>query len=662
MMIINKFNILKIQMSANILSGNVPFSVYIQRLSGNDAPMTLGGRCPDRGPVGAPVSGRTPFSEWVGRLGGAAPSRGFTSSAKPSAGGLEKKGGKPKKEKKGKKKGGEEEKGDGKNAAKKAAKKAAKLAKKAQHKQVRGVPQQKQNQAEEQVDENDPCADKFGERELIMSKIDPSKIGSIEYTEISDIKESDEGRVVRVRGRAHMATGKGNNCFIQIRQGMYMIQALMFKGDDISKGMVKYGQKIPHESIVEIKGTLAKAGQEVTSCSIKNLEISIEEVWIVRRSESRLPLIMKDALRRCENQREEDDADDSKKDAPKEEVKQDGKQKVEVVVSQKTRLDNRVLDLRVKTNHAMMRVQSGVCRYFRDFLLDRDFIEIHTPKIIGGASEGGAEVFKTKYFGAEACLAQSPQLYKQMAIAGDLGRVFEIAPVFRAEDSNTNRHLTEYVSMDLEMEFKDHYFEVAQVICDMFIHIFENLNTKYNVEIDTIHEQYPYAPFNFAKSADQVPKYEFKEACKKIAERGVEQDPKKDFSSDAEKVLYDIVKEETGFDFYYVYNYPEDARPFYTMPNPYEEGYTNSYDFFMRGEEIISGAQRCHDIDILTKLIIKKDCKPSDLQFYIDSFKYGCEPHAGGGIGLERVTKLFLGIHNIRKCSLFPRDPKRLHP
>ena len=139
------------------------------------------------------------------------------------------------------------------------------------------------------------------------------------------------------------------------------------------------------------------------------------------------------------------------------------------------RLNNRIIDLRVPTNNAIFKIQSGVCTLYREFMLNRGFVEIHTPKMIGGASEGGANVFKFQYFGQDACLAQSPQLYKQMALMGDLDRVFEIGPVFRAEQSNTNRHLTEFTGLDMEMTIKEHYFEVLDTLSDLLVYIFNGL-------------------------------------------------------------------------------------------------------------------------------------------------------------------------------------------
>ena len=329
------------------------------------------------------------------------------------------------------------------------------------------------------------------------------------------------------------------------------------------------------------------------------------------------------------------------------------------IVGQNTRLENRILDLRVPANQAIMRISGGICRFFREYLQDKDFTEIHSPKIIGGSSEGGAEIFRLDYFGNDACLAQSPQLYKQMGVVCDLERVFEIGPVFRAEKHFTPRHLCEFTGLDLEMAFYEHYFEVIDLICEMFGYMFEKLNEKYSKEIEAVKAQYPFEDFVF--KAD-VPKIKFVEACEMLKEAGLEQNPLKDLETVNEEALGKIVKEKYGTDFFVVYNYPIEARPFYSMINPNDPEYTNSYDFFMRGQEILSGAQRIHDPEMLTERAKSKDVPPETIKDYIHCFQYGAYPHAGGGIGLERVLKLFLGIHNIRKCSMFPRDPKRLTP
>lgn len=301
-----------------------------------------------------------------------------------------------------------------------------------------------------------------------------------------------------------------------------------------------------------------------------------------------------------------------------------------------------------------MRLQSGVGQLFREFLYTKDFVEIHSPKLIGGASEGGANVFRLDYFGQEACLAQSPQLYKQMVLCGDMQRVFEIGPVFRAEDSNTNRHLCEFTGLDIEMVFNQHYFEILDLLADLFVFIFQGLETRFAKELQTVSDQYHFEPF---KCKTPVVKFNFKEAVQLLAENGLKQEPLEDLSTENEKQLGKIVREKYDTDFYMLYGYPTNARPFYTMLDPHDPNYTNSYDFFMRGEEITSGAQRIHDPEFLSERANAHNIPLKTIQEYIDAFKYGTSPHGGCGIGLERVVKLFCGIRNIRKCSLFPRDP-----
>jgi len=235
---------------------------------------------------------------------------------------------------------------------------------------------------------------------------------------------------------------------------------------------------------------------------------------------------------------------------------------------------------------------------FREFLYTKDFIEIHSPKLIGGTSEGGANVFRLNYFDQEACLAQSPQLYKQMVLCGDMQRVFEIGPVFRAEDSNTNRHLCEFTGLDIEMVFKEHYFEILDLLAGLFVHIFQGLEERFGKELQSVRDQYHFEPF---KCKLPVVRLNFKEAVKMLDAAGYTQEPLQDLSTLNEQQLGRLVREQYDTDFYMLYGYPTNARPFYTMLDPHDPNYTNSYDFFMRGEEITSGAQRIHESEFLAE-------------------------------------------------------------
>lgn len=519
---------------------------------------------------------------------------------------------------------GEGEKKLSKNALKKMQKEKEKAAKKAAKQAA---------QQATQVQEEDIAQDKYGNMKMIQSTEKPDR----KLVAVGSVGAAMANQDIWIRGRLHTSRGTGKQCFTVIRQQQSTIQALVFVGEAISKQMVKFCTAITKESIVDICGTVKKVDQKIESCTQSDVELHIKQIFVVSRSAPKLPLLIEDASR------------------PELEEGSDGKPRV----NPDTRLDNRILDLRTTTKQAIFRLQGGVCKLFRDTLTSKGFCEIHTPKIISAASEGGANVFTVSYFKGKAFLAQSPQLYKQMAIAADFGKVFTVGGVFRAEDSNTHRHLTEFVGLDLEMAFEYHYHEVLQVIGDLFISIFKGLRDSYQQEIDTVGKQYPAEPFQFLEPSLVL---RYSEGVQMLKEAGIEMADTDDLSTPNEKLLGKLVKAKYGTDFYILDKFPLEVRPFYTMPDPENPKWSNSYDMFMRGEEILSGAQRIHDPDYLAERATVHEIELSTIQAYIDSFKYGCPPHAGGGIGMERVTMLYLGLHNIRSASLFPRDPKRLTP
>lgn len=291
-------------------------------------------------------------------------------------------------------------------------------------------------------------------------------------------------------------------------------------------------------------------------------------------------------------------------------------------------------------NNAIMKVRSGILRLFRDSLYQEEFVEINTPKLIAGASEGGSDVFTTDYFGQTACLAQSPQLYKQMAISADLKKVFEVGPVFRAEKSNTRRHLCEFTGLDIEMEINCHYNETLVVMHNLFRHIFDGLELKYSRELEVIRSQYPSSPVVITDTPLII---HWQDGLTLLRREGHEVGDFDDLTSAQELLLGAIVKEKYNSDFFILDQYPSNIRPFYTMLNPGDTRYSNSYDMFLRGQEICSGAQRCHDPDLLEAAIIRKGVDPESLKFYIDCFRHGVSPHAGAGVGLDRVLFLYLG-------------------
>jgi len=452
------------------------------------------------------------------------------------------------------------------------------------------------------------------------------------------------GDTIWLRGRVSNVRAKGNACFIILRSGsFYTTQACHFKdkeNPEESKGLIKYAAGLALESIVDIMGVVASA--DVKSCSQNNVEIQIQKLFTVSRAPVLLPFLLEDASR---SQAEIDASQNEERPF--------------AGVSQDMRLNSRWLDLRVPANNAMMRIRSGISTLFREALLTEGFTEINTPKLIPGESEGGSEVFRTDYFGQNACLAQSPQLYKQMAISADLDKVFEIGPVFRAENSNTRRHLCEFTGLDLEMSIIEHYNEALYIIHNMFRTIFDGLESRYSKELQVIREQYPSEPVKFT---DKPLILHWHEAMAMLKESGQDVDELADLSSAIELKLGELVKVKFDADFYILDQYPSNIRPFYTMPSPSNPLYSNSYDIFIRGQEICSGAQRCHEVDMLIQRIKDKGMDLTPFTSYIESFRHGVSPHAGAGIGLDRVVFLYLGLDNVRKGSMFPRDPSRITP
>ncbi len=405
--------------------------------------------------------------------------------------------------------------------------------------------------------------------------------------------------------------------------------------------MLKYLKSLTVESIIDLEGTLVPA--DVKSCSVQDVELTIRRIYTVSKAAVVLPFLVEDASR---SEAEVEASQDTDRPFPR--------------LGQEIRLDHRWMDLRAPANNAILRIQSAVCQLFREALYAEGFVEIHSPKLIAGESESGAGVFTTDYFGTTACLAQSPQLYKQMAIASDLPRVFEIGPVFRAENSNTRRHLCEFTGLDLEMAIDDHYMETLEVIHKMFKHIFNGLETRWAKELAVVRQQYASEPVTFT---DEPCVLHWPEAMDLLKDKFDLGDGMGDLTGAMELELGRIVKEKYGTDFFMLDKYPSTIRPFYTMPDPEDQRYSNSYDIFIRGQEICSGAQRCHDPDLVVKNLQDKGIEPGEgLSAYIESFRHGVSPHAGAGIGLERVVFLYLGLDNVRKASMFPRDPNRCTP
>jgi aspartyl-tRNA synthetase len=497
----------------------------------------------------------------------------------------------------------------------------------------------------------------YGDMARIMSR---SQTGRV-FTNVADLDDTTSngtsnnsryhpGDTVWLRGRLQSIRVKGGSCFLVLRQdAFHTIQACYFKdtaNPTLSQQMIRYLKTLTVESMVDIHGTLVEA--QVKSCSITTRELQLSRIHCVSPASAILPFSVEDAGR-SETLVEASQSTDRPFSR----------------LGQELRLDHRWMDLRAPANNAILRIQSAMCQLFREYLYSNDFVEIHTPKLIAGESESGAGVFTTDYFGTTACLAQSPQLYKQMAICSDLNRVFEIGPVFRAEKSHTRRHLCEFTGLDLEMAITDSYLETLHLIHGLFKHIFQGLETRHARELTVIREQYASEPVLFT---DEPCILHWPEAMAILQEQGFDiGDGLGDLTGAMELALGRVVKDRyNNTDFFMLDKYPSSIRPFYTMPDPENANFSNSYDIFLRGQEICSGAQRCHDpaflVEILQSKGIAPDAAGASLQSYIQSFQHGVNPHAGAGIGLERVVFLYLGLDNVRQASMFPRDPNRCSP
>ncbi|KAJ2114224.1 aspartate--tRNA ligase dps1 [Coemansia sp. RSA 922] len=521
---------------------------------------------------------------------------------------------------------------DGNPLSKKALKKLEKEREKEQRRLEREAREAAERAARE-ASEVDCAKENYGKAPINMSQVQ----SGTKWTEIKDLSAELAGQTVHVQARVQGSRPTGNKmCFLVLREGSATAQGLLVVDNEtISKQMVKFANS---ESLVSLVAKVVVPSEPVKSCTVGDVELHVSRLFVISEVSVTLPFSI-DSASRSELEREQDPTLNH--------------------VLLFTRLNNRVVDLRTTANNAIFKLQAAVSQLFREYLTNEKFTEIHTPKIISAASEGGANVFRVDYFKRNAYLAQSPQLFKQMCIAADFGKVYEIAPVFRAENSQTHRHLTEYVGLDLECAFREHYHEVMNMIGDMFIYIFNNLEKRWAVELATVRKQYPSEPIQVGA---KPLKLEFKDAVALLRKHGENIGDFDDFTTKTEKKLGRIVREEYGTDFYMVDKFPLSVRPFYTMPDPENPQYSNSYDFFLRGEEIMSGAQRIHDAGMLKERISACGVPIDDLAEYIKAFEYGCPPHAGGGVGLERVVMFYLGLEDIRYSSLFPRDPTRLEP
>jgi nondiscriminating aspartyl-tRNA synthetase len=317
-----------------------------------------------------------------------------------------------------------------------------------------------------------------------------------------------------------------------------------------------------------------------------------------------------------------------------------------------TLLDYRYVSLRGLKERAVLSVQARLVQLFREFLIGQSFTEIFTPKIVSAGAEGGANLFEVDYFGQKAFLAQSPQLYKQIMV-GVYERVFETAPVYRAEEHATSRHLNEYLSLDLEIGFINDENDVMDIEEELLSYIMPRLREQCAADFVVLGVEAP-------KDLVKIPRIPLAEARALIREQYNYQVGGKDIDPEGERLLSRHFEQTTGSEYVFVTHYPRDARPFYAHPSA--GGLTRSFDLLYRGIEITSGGQRIHEYDVLVESLLAKGNDPVGFAGYLEVFKHGMPPHGGFAIGAERLTAKMLGIHNVRYARAFPRDRNRLTP
>ena len=422
-----------------------------------------------------------------------------------------------------------------------------------------------------------------------------------------------DGDAVKVRGAVHRIKDMGDFAFVIIRSSRRTFQCIWETADA--------AQKLSPEDWVLIDGAIA-----VDERSPLGFDIRISSVEKVGGAAEKLPL----------------------------EISNDRKMKN---LQLETLLDNRVVTLRNPRIRAIMRVADGVMYGFRQFLREEGFTEFVPPKMVMGGAEGGADMFMVKYFDQRAYLNQSPQQYKQTMV-GVFEKVFTVGPVFRGENSNTPRHLTEFQGLDLEMGFIESFQDLMELETRMFRYIFHLLNTEYAAELDLVLGAGRRLP-----ELDKVPQIKFADAKELYAQKSGKKitDPV-DLAPEEEKWLGQYFLEETGSPLVFVTHYPSVKRPFYAMDDPENPRYTLSYDLLLYGLEITTGGQRIHDYDQQVAKMKKRHMDPADFENYLTMHKYGLPPHGGFGLGLERIVQKLLELDNIREASAFPRDRNRLMP
>lgn len=433
-----------------------------------------------------------------------------------------------------------------------------------------------------------------------------------ETVSVSEILSGDYvGKTVKMNGAVHNIRDMGEFAFVILRKAEGLVQCVY------EDGKTDFDLKeLKEESAVEVTGVVA-----LEERAPQGFELRLTGIRVLSQPVETMPIAIN---------------------------------KWKMNTSLETRLSLRPVSLRNVRERAKFKIQEGIVRGFREFLSSQGFTEVHTPKIVSRGAEGGANVFKLNYFNKKAELGQSPQFYKQMMV-GVFDRVFEVAPVFRAEKHNTTRHLNEYIGLDFEMGYIDSFEDVMAMETGFLKYTMELLKKDYKKELSMLGIDLP--------SISQIPQVRFDEAKQLVSEKYNRKIRNPfDLEPEEEVLIGRYFKEEYDSDLVFVTHYPSKKRPFYAMDDPADARFTLSFDLLYKGLEITTGGQRIHDYQMILEKMAKRGMDPEDIKDYLMIFKYGMPPHGGLGIGLERLTMRLLDEQNVRETSLFPRDVTRLEP
>ncbi len=419
------------------------------------------------------------------------------------------------------------------------------------------------------------------------------------------------GERVRLKGWVHTVRELGKLVFVVLRDRTGTVQCKIKGQKELAKGL-------DEETAVELIGAVVEDPR-----APDGVEVDVEEVRVLAKPVEPPPIQINRSL--------------------------------DVIgMRLETILDHRALSLRHPEIGSVFKVRAELIWAFREFLRQQGFLEVQTPKIVAAGTEGGTALFPVQYFERTAYLAQSPQFYKQMLVGAGYERVFEVGPVYRAEEHNTTRHLNEYISLDYEMGFIDSFYEITQLETELLRFMMEHVARACPRELEIYKAEVPEVP-------KSIPHLRLDEAVQILKER-YDKRCEGDLDPEGEKLLCEYAKARWGSEFVFVTHYPRAKRPMYAMPNEEDPTLTNSFDLLFRGLEITTGGQRIHDYHMLVESIRSRGLDPKDFEFYLEIFKYGMPPHGGLAIGAERLTAQLLGLPNVRQASFFPRDRHRLVP